>query len=349
MDDQTAPTFTCPGDVTVNAAAGACTANVTITPPSVVDNCDPAPVITGVRSDSQPLSAAFPTGSTTITWTATDECGNASTCVQTVTVNALNELVVDIELGSGAMSAGPYTRCITFQLWNGATLVHTVSQAFTFTLGQMAPATIQVPCGAYTCITARDRLHTLRRTLDPLPIIADQYVADFTGAKSLTGGNLNDDKFIDILDFGIYTLQDLTPAPGGASTNCTQAPPLRHADVNGDGVVNSLDFSFISNNFLAIRDANCDGNPNTIVAGDDSPGGNYGPTPITSITVAELRRRGLGELAIADLNGDRILDQTDVALWLAGVRPGDRPVDIVRPMGSRPIQSGQPGGGVENE
>jgi|GEM_PF-4117046 len=349
VDDQTAPTFTCPSDVSVNAAAGGCTANVTITPPSVADNCDPAPVIVGVRSDSQPLSAAFPSGSTTIAWTATDECGNSSSCIQTVTVHAVNELVVDIDLGGGAMSAGPYTRCITFQLWNGATLVHTVSQTFTFAFGQMAPATIGVPCGAYTCITARDRLHTLRRTMDPLPIISDQYVADFTGARSLTGGNLNDDKFIDILDFGIYTLQDLTPAPGGASTNCSQVPPLRHADINGDGIVNSLDFSFISNNFLAVRDANCDGNPNTIVTGDDSPGGNYGPTPITSISVAELRRRGLGDLAIADLNGDRILDQTDVALWLAGVRPGDQAVDIVRPMGTQPLQSGEPGGGVQRD
>jgi hypothetical protein len=39
------------------------------------------------------------------------------------------------------------------------------------------------------------------------------------------------------------------------------------------------------------------------------------------ITVRELRRRGLGDLAAADINRDGVLDEADLALVLQGVEP----------------------------
>jgi hypothetical protein len=44
------------------------------------------PVVTGTRSDAQPLNASYPVGTTTITWKATDGAGLYSTATQTVTV-----------------------------------------------------------------------------------------------------------------------------------------------------------------------------------------------------------------------------------------------------------------------
>jgi hypothetical protein len=305
----------------VNADAGGCTAVVNFNLPSATDNCGGTPSVAAIP----PSGSSFASGATPVTVTATDACGNTSTCVFTVTVQPDNELVVNVELGGGVVSTGPFTRAITFDLWNPTVSptapLYTTCETLTFTGGASGPVTLSVPCQAtgYTCLTARDRLHTLRRTISPLPTSGVQYTASFTGAKALISGNLNDDKFVDILDFGIYLIQDLTGVPGGADTACGQVPPFRHDDVNGDGMVNSTDFSFIANNFLQVREANCNGA--ALLADDDSPGGNYGPSPLTSITVAELRARGLGDLATADLNHDRVLNQADVALWLQGVRP----------------------------
>ena len=53
---------------------------------TATDNCDNNPTITATRSDNQPLTATYPKGTTTITWTATDASGNHSSCDQTVTV-----------------------------------------------------------------------------------------------------------------------------------------------------------------------------------------------------------------------------------------------------------------------
>src|SRR5207244_4505346 len=57
---------------------------------------DNAPGLTlaGVRSDGAALSASFPGGATTITWTATDASGNTATATQTVTVSDVESPVI---------------------------------------------------------------------------------------------------------------------------------------------------------------------------------------------------------------------------------------------------------------
>ncbi|OWY22809.1 HYR domain-containing protein [Sphingobacteriales bacterium UPWRP_1] len=85
VDDTVAPTITCPATISQTADAGLCTAIVSITPATATDVCS-TPTVVGVRSDALALNAPYPVGNTTITWTATDACGNYSNCVQTVTV-----------------------------------------------------------------------------------------------------------------------------------------------------------------------------------------------------------------------------------------------------------------------
>jgi Domain of unknown function DUF11/HYR domain len=87
VNDTTAPVITCPANITRSNDPGQCSAIVNPGTATATDNCDSNPTISGTRSDNQSLSAPYPKGTTTITWTAIDHSGNLSSCQQTVTVN----------------------------------------------------------------------------------------------------------------------------------------------------------------------------------------------------------------------------------------------------------------------
>ena len=75
--DTTAPTITCPPSATLDCEG-------TISgQPTVDDNCDSNPSVT--YSDGQPSGDCPVT--LTRTWTATDDCGNSSSCTQTVVLD----------------------------------------------------------------------------------------------------------------------------------------------------------------------------------------------------------------------------------------------------------------------
>lgn len=80
VTDDEDPTIVCPADVTVSADPGACTASgVSLGAPAMGDNC-------GVDSVTNDSPAAFPVGTTTVTWTVTDVYGRTTNCQQSVTV-----------------------------------------------------------------------------------------------------------------------------------------------------------------------------------------------------------------------------------------------------------------------
>lgn len=77
------PTITCPANIGVQAPDNECNATVDVgTPETTGDDV----TVAGSRSDGQTLSAPYPAGTTTITWTATDSLGRKVSCQQTVTV-----------------------------------------------------------------------------------------------------------------------------------------------------------------------------------------------------------------------------------------------------------------------
>lgn len=269
--------------------------------PLTGDNCASPPTLTGVRSDSLPLTDPYPAGATTsILWTSTDSCGNTNTCTQQVTVNSLNTLYVTVQLAS--VNPGPFTRCITFDVTSGCPATHhEVTKTMTFT-GGYATDVVDVPCGNWTCITARDTRHTLRRTdsddFVSVPLYG-WYFADFTAGDALAGGNLNADNVVDILDFGIFVGQ-FGSSPG-ASTTCP--PAGSHADIDGDGVVFASDYTFIYNNFFQFNEADCCGG--LLLA------------PRIRVSIGDLAAEGNQALIVADLNHDGWLDQVDMAAFAA--------------------------------
>jgi hypothetical protein len=86
VTDNTPPSITAPSDITVTAGAS-CSATVDPGTPAASGPCSGV-TVTSVRSDGQPLSAPFPLGTTTITWTATDNASNSTSDTQDISVTA---------------------------------------------------------------------------------------------------------------------------------------------------------------------------------------------------------------------------------------------------------------------
>lgn len=264
-----------------------------------------------------PSGSVLGPGTHVVTCTAIDACGNIGNCSFNVTVNSYNLMTVNIGLNGGYF-ANPFDRCITFELWSGNVLAATVNQLMTFPGGAnptITGAVVQVPCGSYDCITARDRRHTLRQTAS-LGVSGSNYTTSFTGGDLLRSGNANDDAFIDILDFGAFAGQFNTGRPP-----LTCAIPFPDTDFSGDRVVNSTDFTYIQTQFLAAREANCFG-PNFDGEGEGLLGNTE---PLVSVTVEELIKHGLQDLVAADLNGDGILSPEDIVAFMNGARPQAEP------------------------
>ncbi len=311
--DDTPPVLAIPPDVATPSDAGVCVASLDPGFATATDNCTPIPdlLIEWVRSDGQGLLDPYAAGTTTIDWTATDLCGNATTLTQTIVVDPSNVVDVLVELQPNVES-GPFDRCVRFELFpagGGAAVV--VEETITFT-GGLGTVSLSVPCDLYDCVTAGDDLHTLRRTDDDdFGIVGTVYMADFTSTgslddDSLIGGNANGDTFIDIIDFAVFiTRWGETP---GADTPCGTVGP--HPDFSGSGEIDMGDFSFIQINFFESDDPACGAR-------------SLGPVamPRDSITVAELVSVGLGRLAWADLDRDGVVDGEDMSAFLGGARP----------------------------
>lgn len=234
------------------------------------------------------------------TYYASVNDGCAVQCASTtITVHAAPVITANVSLSG--ITSGTFTRCITFDLFEamncpGPAFTH--GEPVTFTNGS-GTVSFTAPCGTYACITARDRLHTLRRTIDAgnFHPSGNDYTVDFNGSDALISGNVNDDNFIDILDFGgfigRYSLADL------ANTTCSTTG--LHPDFDGNGLVGTEDFNFISFNFLAQREADCCSNP--LADGQ----------PTVEISVIDLARTDYDMARTADLNRDGLLNTGDVA------------------------------------
>jgi hypothetical protein len=236
--------------------------------------------------------ARFPVGTSRVTWTTTDEANNVATSYRDIVIRDKQLVTVDVDL-AGIVNAGlSYTQDIRFRLSSGQVVNATV--AFAGANGTVRDVEIPVR-DDYTCISVKDGDHTVAEA-QTMPVVGTKYVP--SASFSLIGGDSNDDNVVDILDFGVF-VADRSVLGSPAKTADSRS------NFNHDIAVGNADFTFISTNFL--------------VSGDSCGGGfANGDGPIARISVKELRRRGLGELAQADINGDGWVDQFDIALAAQG-------------------------------
>lgn len=104
-----------PGNITVNASAGLCTAPATWTAPTASDEC-------GIQTFTGSAASGdlFPVGATTVTYTATDIHGNVATSTFTVTV-VDNQLPVISGTPANITVTSDANACGTIVTWTAAT------------------------------------------------------------------------------------------------------------------------------------------------------------------------------------------------------------------------------------
>ena len=94
VTDDELPTITCPNNISVNAIAGQCDANVTIPLVVASDNCSISSVTNDFNGGGADASDVYPLGTTTVTFTATAIDGNVVSCTFDVTVvNVQNPVI----------------------------------------------------------------------------------------------------------------------------------------------------------------------------------------------------------------------------------------------------------------
>lgn len=111
--DSPAPTITCPANQTVAAPSGQPEATVNVgTPTATGSNV----VIGSSRTDERPVTDPYPIGTTTITWSATDEFGRQATCVQTIVVTSADSPTISCPINK------------SFNATNGCTYTATAAE-----------------------------------------------------------------------------------------------------------------------------------------------------------------------------------------------------------------------------
>jgi hypothetical protein len=241
--DTTDPVITCPADIEVNADAGGCDAIVAITPATATDNCA-VDTIEGVRDDSLALGDPYPAGDTIITWTATDCGGNTDVCMQTITVNDVNDLAIDIQLG-GVLTIP--TRCIHFVLDDCTEF----SVELDFDDGPgLFSGVVEIPCGAWTSLCIKDEQHTQWDT-STLSDVGTSYTGT---AVTLLAGDTDNDGDVDINDvtYFVATFGDLA-AYGG----CPWDGVTRDADFSNNGAVGGEDYTLLTGQWLTMSSCGC--------------------------------------------------------------------------------------------
>ena len=295
--DSTKPVITgVPASVTAAADPGSTFGAFVPTPTVLVtDNCHVAtsgllityPNLT--TATAWPIDGMFPVGLTTLKWSATDDTGNETIIDRTIDIANWQLLTIKVQFDTRQVGAS--TRSI--RVITGATsqLVNVAMPAWvgaTPSVGILAD--IHIPIAAsYSCISAKDNVHSLSAVDFSVDTVGNHYETSYT----LIEGDSNDDNRIDVLDFSIF----VGDQGNGVATNA-------RSNFDANTVINNADFSCISINFFKRGD--------TCVAGADAD------APLSRVSVKELRRQGLGNLAAADMNGDGWVDLRDMQIYLQG-------------------------------
>ncbi len=220
--DTDLPVLTCPSNITGNNDPGLCSKVVAFTAPVGTDNC---PGTTTSQTLGLASNAAFPVGTTTNVFQATDAVGNTSTCSFTVTISD---------------NVAPTAACqnITVQLDNAGNASITATAVNNGSADACGIASITVNTNAFVCanvganpvvLTVTDvngntstcgATVTVEDLVNPVATCQNITVnLDATGNASITGAAVNNGSS------DACGIASLTPSP--STFNCTNvsAPP----------------------------------------------------------------------------------------------------------------------------
>ncbi|MFN5355631.1 MAG: T9SS type A sorting domain-containing protein [Bacteroidota bacterium] len=126
--DTSAPFVTC-GAASTNIIFCDNGSNTISFNPTANDGCDGnlSPVIT--RSDTLPINAPFPIGTTTVIASATDQCNSTATCITTVTVNSTTDCAI----------APPLTTPVCGSAGNTLTAITCASGTYSWSVSTLSP------------------------------------------------------------------------------------------------------------------------------------------------------------------------------------------------------------------
>jgi len=141
------PQITCGSNVVVASPAGSCGAAVAYAVPVGSPGCRP---VTTTRTAGLASGAVFPVGVTTVTYTATDDAGHATSCSFTVRVNDVTPPVVR-------------TRAVAVALVNGVAVV-TPAQVNNGSTDACGIATLSLSRTSFTCANLGANAVTLTAT-----------------------------------------------------------------------------------------------------------------------------------------------------------------------------------------
>ena len=273
---------------------------------SATDGCDGDRAITlvidlpdGTMLSSWPVGGIFPVGVTEITATGTDTLGNGTVVTREITV--LDQQLLDLGISLGGSFIGASTRPIRITVGNDIQVIDVSCIGPNGTADAVAiPASVDPPC-----IIVKDVAHSL----------AEAGTATLDGTRwsidaALRQGDSNDDGRVDILDFAAFVAVRGTVVDASAASN-----------FNADTSVTNADLAFISLHFFQVS---------------ETCGSLWSDPPLERVKVKDLRRAGLGHLAIGDLNGDGWVDQQDVVHYMQFGAPGPVVQDLERAVVTAP-------------
>jgi hypothetical protein len=261
----------------VNADAGEGPfARVALIAPTATDACG-AVTQTSSRSDGAAMNAMYAVGTTTVTWSTTDLCGNSSTATTSVTVNPYNTARFQVQYVG--VNGGAATRSFVTTMRGPQVSLPSTVNGVSITNGAGEFVVTNAPIDSYFCATVEDAASTLRRRVS----VTDAGT-EWNVVVTLLSGDVINDEVVDVLDWGAYVVLNA------------------NADLNMDGSINVNDGDLIIANFEQRGDTGC--------------GSSFtnSPEPVTSISIAELVDRGMADLVAADLNNDGWLDMADIEL-----------------------------------
>ncbi|UKN00091.1 HYR domain-containing protein [Paracrocinitomix mangrovi] len=223
--DNTDPTITCSGNISVNTDPGLCNATVIVPVPATADNCGVASVLNDYNGTAS-ANDTYPVGTTTITWTVTDVNGNTNTCTQDVTVTD-NEAptitcAADVTVSNDATScdAAVVVPAPTATADNCA--VATVINDYNGT----ASANDTYPVGTTTVTWTVTDVNGNTNTCTQDVIVNDTEAPTITCAANVTVSN----------DIGSCDAAVIVPVPTATADNCGVATVLN--DYNGTASAN---------------------------------------------------------------------------------------------------------------